>query len=227
MPNFVHENIGTEGCKVLTTMWVGQMTLLVTCGFTMALYRLLCLKGKRFEVKYFVASTLVLESLTLAIFYSTINEIGWETNEAYKYCIDYQPTEVKIPVQKLERGRNIYMILNRSAALALTMSEFGMYLYMVWYLLNWDKRNHEKKIITASMRQARKEKNILTLKGQICTFITKAGLLISALIVLWSGHQIFEKSVTPFFVIVPHSAITFSQILSSHELRRYVKSKFD
>ena len=113
------------------------------------------------------------------------------------------------------------MILNRSAALALTMSEFGMYLYMVWYLLNWDKRNHEKKIITASMRQARKEKNILTLKGQICTFITKAGLLIGALIVLWSGHQIFEKSVTPF------SAITFSQILSSHELRRYVKSKFD
>ena len=143
MPNFVHENIGTEGCKVLTTMWVGQMTLLVTCGFTMALYRLLCLKGKRFEVKYFVASTLVLESLTLATFYSTINEIGWETSGAYRYCTDYQPTERRVPVQNLEKGLNMKMLMNRSTMLALTISEFGMYAYMILYLWKWDERNHQ------------------------------------------------------------------------------------
>ena len=228
MPSLFHENIGTKGCQIWTTMWVVQITLLITCGFMMALYRLLCLKGKRFEVKYFIAATLALESLSLTTFYSAINEIGWETSPAYRYCIDYQPTERKIPVQNLEKGLNMKMLMNRSTMLALTISEFGMYAYMILYLWKWDERNHQKKIITNGMLKARKEKNALTLKGQICTFITKVSLVMSALIVLISGKLfVDEKSATPFVVIIPYSIISFSQILSSHELRRYVKSKFD
>ena len=226
MPSFFHENIGTKGCQFWTTMWVTNFTLLVICGFTMALYRLLCLKGKRFEVKYFIAATLAMESLSLTTFYSAINEVGWEKIGAYQYCIDYQPTERKIPVQNLEKGLNTKMLMNRSTMLALTISEFGMYAYMILYLWKWDERNHQKKIITSGMLKARKEKNVLTLKGQVCTFITKVSMVIAALIVLISG-QVFEKSATPFRVIISRSVISFSQILSSHELRRYVKSKFD
>ena len=228
MPSLFHEYIGTKGCQFWTTMWVTNFTLLITCGFTMALYRLLCLKGKRFEVKYFIAATLALESLSLITFYSVINETGWETSGAYRYCTDYQPTERKVPVQNLEKGLNMKMLMNRSTMFALTMTEFGMYAYMILYLWKWDERNHQKKIITSGMLKARKEKNTLTLKGQICSFITKVSMVIAAFIVLINGKSfVDEKSTTPFVFIIPNSVISLSQILSSHELRRYVKSKFD
>ena len=230
MPTFFHDNVHTNGCKFFATILIAQMTLTISCGFNMALYRLFSMKGKRFEVKYFIASTLALEFLFLSSFLSANEEIGWETRTAYRYCIDYQPNEMKTLGQTKYKSTNIKLLMNRSIGLALTIAEFGIYLCIIWDLWNTDQRHHQSKIITGKMLQKRKEKNVLTLKGQICTFITKVALLIAAMIVLISGRRIFsvdEKYATPFLIIVPYSVISFAQILSSHELKRYVKSKFD
>ena len=229
MPTWFNKYVSTEGCQFFATIWVTHTTLLITCGFVMALYRLTCMNGKRYGVKYFIVSTLALELLSIHANYSHTNTNGWETSAAYRYCIDYQLTEEKTSRQNPEKGMYSKMLIHRSTALALTISEFGIYLYILRNLWTTDKKNHKDKIITANMLKARKEKNVSTLKGQICIFITKAAIVIWALFMLFSGHRVFadEKSAAPFMLIIPYSIISFSQVLSSHEFRRYVNVKFE
>ena len=114
MPTLFHENFHTTGCQVFNTMVVTHMTLTISCGFNMALYRMFCMKGKRLEVKYFVASTLTLVFFVLITFFSINEDDGWETNVAYQYCTDFQTKEAENPQQIHDKGINMKKILTRS-----------------------------------------------------------------------------------------------------------------
>ena len=162
----------------------------------------------------------------LQVFLITNTVSNLESNPAYQFCMGQEipksvPTNTPYITDKILRARVVIMLLG------LVSSEFLIYLYILHDQQRHNDKHLQQKIINKVTFKNRKEKNIITLKGQICIFATKMATIILILITKILNLQLFNVNSYPFLTILSPFITAFAQILSSHEIRRYLMSKLN
>ena len=188
--------IGEKGCHA--SVWIVRSSFYwgIVCGFIMALYRLTCMKGKRYQVNYLIGV-----AFGLQIFLITNTVSNLESNAAYQFCMGREipksvPTNTPYITDKILRARVVIMLLG------LVSSEFLIYLYILHDQQRHNDKHLQQKIINKVTFKNRKEKNIITLKGQICIFATKMATIILILITKILNLQLFNVNSYPFLTIL-------------------------
>ena len=125
--------------------------------------------------KILVAELIFSASLisTIAVGYQMY---GWEKALDYQFCRDMGVEQVDIITKyNNEEFNNILYKTLRFAPLmtaqSLILAELLIYVWIIYHLWKQDKKNLEDKIITNHMRKQRNQKNVITLRGQILTFL--------------------------------------------------------
>ena len=105
---------------------------------------------------------------------------------------------------------------------ALVVGELVIYLKIMYDLWKHNKTFHEEGIISHQVRKHRNHKNVITLKGQILSFIVEmiSSSLIIAYLTLSSNDG---PSHIPIVMTFLHTIVSLSQFISSHDLKQHVK----
>ena len=229
------EFFGVEGCYFYTVSQVTYGSVLVIGGFGMAVFRLLCLKKRMMtkeERKATMNRILIAEVLiTLAIVFSIILgvvHVGWE--RAIFYCMGMDSLQGEIlaayagnisgkeftAMDKILRSTPIIL------AQGLIIGEVLIYAKIIRDLWRKDQEFVKKKIISFDQKQERNQKNLITLKGQIYSFVMEM-IMSTTMVVFLTIYPEMSPSLMPILWTVGGSLISVSHLLSSHELKRFLK----
>ena len=222
--------IGIKGCIGYTVLSCASLHWLANGGFLMALYRLLCLIGKPIEIK-----TLMMIGLSVA-FYVTTNVVvlynnftTWESSPIFAFCSANSSPNVNQFDGNNNTISNVRILraLNIFVSQVLLLAELCIYAYIVRDLWKHDQKYYRNKTITPQMLRMRKEKNVITLRGQITSFLIGSATVMFFLTTVFNSGMSDDPLYIPFVIVIVPSIVAISQLLTSHEMRRYVKSKFD
>ena len=86
VPTSFHETFGEQECIAYNLMFPTINIWGTICGFTMAVYRWTCMKGKRYEINYFIGIALGL--VTLFLMNAPFEP---KTSPGYQFCMGIQP----------------------------------------------------------------------------------------------------------------------------------------
>ena len=103
----------------------------------------------------------------------------------------------------------------------MVVGEMIIYIRLCYTLWNHDE-GMKNKISCDDLRQ-RKRKNIISLSGQVITFFVESLLSLYAIVF---SQNLIDVSILPILFITSTSIISVVQLWTSHELKRYIKSKF-
>ena len=229
---------GEKACYIF---WMANATYqwkLVTSGLGMAVYRVICFKclfKKHLNHKSMARKILAVEwivtvgaILTFATLFS-IN--GWERVPNYQECMDMGHQHVEtLQAYNMDEFNELvfkgFWVFLGLVIRSCVLLEFLIYLWMIYQLWNHDKENFKEKIITDQMRRDRNHKNIVTLKGQVITFLIE--IIYSIYVAVHNSQAHFaDASIRSISLIVGSTIISLVQILTSHEMMRFVKRHFD
>ena len=101
--------------------------------------------------------------------------------------------------------------------------EMIIYIRLCYVLWNHDEGMKDK-ISSDDLRQ-RKRKNIISLSGQVISFFVEFFISILPFATIFSQNLV-DTSLIPILFITSTSIISIGQLWTSHELKRYIKSKF-
>ena len=104
--------------------------------------------------------------------------------------------------------------------------ELVIYAWILYNLWKHDKKNHSEGIITEPMKRERNQKNVITIYGQVSSFLVETAFNIYTL-VQFSNLSLFEASLMPISQIVSSTIISTIQLATSHEMRRFLKNQFN
>ena len=76
------------------------------------------------------------------------------------------------------------------------------------------------------MKKERNQKNVITLYGQVLSFLVETAFNIYMLI-HFSNLSMFEASFMPISQVVASTIISVIQLVTSHEMRRFLKNQFN
>ena len=105
---------------------------------------------------------------------------------------------------------------------ALFVAEFVIYIRIVYKLWGNDQRMKDK--ISKDDFLQRKRKNVITLSGQCFSFFIEF-LTSLFMIIQIAINDLGDTSVMPIVIITSSCIISMSQLWTSHESRRFIKSK--
>ena len=209
-------------------------------GLGMAAYRLICfhyLFKKKLNTKKIARYILLIElgiSLVMislsVLMYTTF---GWEQALFYQFCMNEGPEEVSTIHEYTQHGERYDKSLLLGLRLVLCIfgqafliAEMTIYAWILFNLWKHDKEHHSNGIITDSMKKERQQKNVITLYGQISTFIVETVFNFYIMIHL-SNLSMIEASFMPISQIVVSTIISVIQMVTSHEMRRFLKYTFN
>ena len=104
--------------------------------------------------------------------------------------------------------------------------DFTVYLWIISQLWKHNRENFKEKVITEDMRIERNQKNIITLKGQIVTFMIEFAYGIFSFF-LANNLSFADPSVIVITKIVGSTTISVVQLFASHEMKRFIRSHFN
>ena len=227
-----------NACYVFWTANQVHRCNLVTSGLGKAIYRFLCFQNvlkRNINTKAMARKILVAELIFSASLISTnavgYQMFGWEKALDYQFCRDMGVEQVEIITKyNNEEFNNILYKTLRFAPLmtaqSLILAELLIYVWIIYHLWKQDKKNLEDKIITNHMRKQRNQKNVITLRGQILTFLIELAYSIYIAIHA-SDFSLVDPSVMVISLIIASSTISVVQLLSSHEMMRFIRSSFN
>ena len=212
---------------------------LVTSGLGMAIYRLICFKflfKRNLNTKSIARKTMALEwmvvvgaMLTMATLFSMY---GWEKSINYQECMDMGHEQVQtLQAYNIDDyngflyyvGIRVFIWLFGRSFILL---ELLIYLWMIYDLWKHDERSFKEKLITDQMRKERNHKNVITLRGQVITFLFE--ILFSVYSATHSlNADLVDASAYSIALIIGSTIISLVQILTSHEMVRFVKRHFN
>ena len=166
--------------------------------------------------------------VTLATLFSMY---GWEKAPNYQFCKDIGHEQVEtLRNYKIDDYNNLVYMGTRVflglVARSCILLEFLIYLWMIYHLWKHDEQNFKEKIITDQMRRTRNHKNVITLRGQVITFLIE--IMYSIYLVFHNAQADFvDASFTSISLIIVSTILSLVQILSSHEMMRFVKRHFN
>ena len=210
-------------------------------GLGMAAYRLICfhyLFKKELNTKKIAKSILLIELgisiLMLSLSAMMYTTFGWEQALFYQFCMNEGIDEVKTiqeytSNQSQSHDKTLLLGLRFFLGIfgqAFLIAEMTIYAWILYNLWKHDKENHSNGIITDTMKKERRQKNVITLCGQISTFIVETAFNFYTLIHL-SNLSMIEASFLPISQIVVSTIISIIQLVTSHEMRRFLKYKFN
>ena len=232
---------GQEACHVF---WFANMiyTLkMVTSGIGMAIYRLVCFNNlfkkhfnnKQIGKKIMTAEWMFIVGMTLIKMFDHTMIRGWEKALLHKYCMNIGQEYV----HTLQEYKNItknntnifYKILRFAPNLVcqiLIFVELFIYLKLIYQLWKQDIINRRDKVITEDARKQRHKKNVITLRGQVITFVIEFVYGIN-LIIYNSKKSFVDPSTVVINKIIGSTVISLIQLLTSHEMKRFLKDLFN
>ena len=106
----------------------------------------------------------------------------------------------------------------------MVVGEMIIYIRLCYTLWNHDE-GMKNKITFDDLRQ-RKRKNIISLSGQVITFFVEFLISMHLIVINQNLFDLSDVSIFPILFITSTSIISVVQLWTSHELKRYIKSKF-
>ena len=232
--------VGRMGCQFYWGVNITFQSLMVNSGVGMAIYRLICFQNlfkKHLNTKKII-KTILLAELALLIFMITFSAFiyttfGWEKALFYQFCMNLGTAEV----DTLHKYTHENTILDPSYlkwvrfvlylyGQGLFVAELAIYAWILFNLWKHDKRNHLEGIITEPMKKERNQKNVITLYGQVTSFLVETAFNIYSMVHI-SNLSMFEASFMFIFQIVASTIISAIQLATSHEMRRFLKNRFN
>ena len=231
----IHEYFGVEGCYFFWTVNSIYLVQLAVGGIGLAVFRLICfhyLFVKEINVNQLMKRVLICEKALAVVCFSMLTSgvmlNGWETAILYQFCMNLGPIHAKVLHDYEDREYNDLLVNSLRAGAVflrqvLIIGEFGIYLWLIYHLRLHDKQIHQTGIITATMVLERKRKNVITLYGQITSFVVEIVLSIYIIIHVSVNQSIVDPSVFPISNIGSFTIIALAQFLTSHDMRRFVR----
>ena len=156
---------------------------------------------------------------------------GWENAVNYQFCMDMEKMEVEalLRYKNLLTEFDLAMILRLGIGVVISLmliGELTIYVGIAYYLWNHDKRSQLNKTITVTMRKERNQKNVITLGGQAFAFFVE---IITAVYVMFHMKytNLTDPSTMSIVILTTNSIVSLSQLVSSHELKRYLKTEWN
>ena len=228
------EIFGKKACYVF---WLAEFTYkwkLVTSGTGMAVYRLLCLKyifkrnlNTKSMARKIQAAEIIVTLTAILTMVALYNMYGWEKEVTYQQCMDlgHKQVETLQQYKTKEYDDLIYKVLRAFLGLIIRcfiLLEFVIYLWIMYHLWKHDERSFKEKVISNHMRNERNHKNIITLRGQMTTFLIE--IIYSIYLAMHNFNPDFtDASVKSISLIIVSTIVSVVQILTSHEMMRFVR----
>ena len=228
------EIFGKKACYVF---WLANFTYvwkLVTSGTGMAVYRLFCLKyifKRNLNTKSMARKIQTAEAIVtlgaILISVTMFNMYGWEKAVNYQECMDLGHEQVETLQQYKNKEYDDLIYKGSRAFLGLVarcfiLLEFLIYLWIIYHLWKHDEQSCKEKVISNHMRKERNHKNIITLKGQMITFLIE--ITYSIYLAMHNFNPDFaDASVKSISLIIASTIVSIVQILTSHEMMRFVR----
>ena len=108
----------------------------------------------------------------------------------------------------------------------LVLAEMLIYLWIIYHLWKHDKKNFEDKVITEHMRKERNQKNVITLQGQIYTFLIEISYSVY-ISIHGRNFSLVDPSAMVLSLITGSTIASVIQLLFSHEMMRFVRKYFN
>ena len=229
--------VGTKGCYFYWIIHLALSQLLSVGGFGMAVFRLFCLGNlfvdkefKRTMAKKILIAEMILTIGIILLGFLSAEVLGVEVYIFYQYCTNQNPIHAKLMTAYTSNASmmdpSLAEIFLKIALVlifqALVVGELVIYLKIMYDLWKHNKTFHEEGIISHQVRKHRNHKNVITLKGQILSFIVEmiSSSLIIAYLTLSSNDG---PSHIPIVMTFLHTIVSLSQFISSHDLKQHVK----
>ena len=229
---------GEKSCYLFWAANVIYQWKLITSGLGMAIYRLICFKflfKRHLNTKSMARKTMTVEwivvggaMLTMATLFSMY---GWEKTPHYQECMDMGHEQVEtLGNYKIDSYNNVVYtglrVFLGLVARSFILLELLIYLWMIYHLWKHDERSLKEKIITDQMRRERNHKNVTTLRRQVISFLIE--IFYSIYLAFHNAQaDIADASVKSISLIIGSTIISLVQILTSHEMMRFVKRHFN
>ena len=229
---------GQKACHVFWTASMANSLKMVTSGTGMAVYRLLCFQflfKRDLDNKKMVKIVLIAEWILIIGMISMkvigFNMFGWDKAILHQYCMDIGNESAQTLFEyKMDHYNDpLYKILRFVPNLVihiLMIVELAIYLWIISQLWKHNRENFKEKVITEDMRIERNQKNIITLKGQIVTFMIEFAYGIFSFF-LANNLSFADPSVIVITKIVGSTTISVVQLFASHEMKRFIRSHFN
>ena len=207
----------------------------------MATYRLICFhdlfKRELLNTKIIAQMILLLElavTVIILLLYGLMYSfIGWEKAMFFQFCMNLGTTEVNTILEYThqesqldESVLKVWRIICHMSGQALFIAEFAIYAWILFNLWKHNKENHKSGIITETMKNDRNQKNVITLYGQIMSFLFETASNIYLLVHV-TTFSTAEVSFLPITQIVGSTAISIIQLATSHEMCQFLKNLFN
>ena len=228
------EIFGKKACYVF---WLANFTFvwkLVTSGTGMAVYRLFCLRyifkrnlNTRSMARKIQTAEAIVTLGAILISVTLFNMYGWEKAVNYQECMDLghkqvetlQEYKIKEYDDLIYKGSRAFLGL---VARCFILLEFLIYLWIIYHLWKHNEQSCKEKVISNHMRKERNHKNIITLKGQMMTFLIE--ITYSIYLAMHNFNPDFaDASVKSISLIIASTIVSIVQILTSHEMMRFVR----
>ena len=206
----IHEYFGVKGCYFFWSVNSMYLVQLAVGGIGMAALRLICfhyLFKKEINANQLMKSVLICEKVLaivcLSMLASGVLLNGWETAILYQFCMNLGTVQAKVLHDYADREYNHFLVnsLRVGAVIfgqLIIIGELVIYLWLIYHLRMHDKQKHQQGIITSSMVYERKRKNVITLYGQITSFVVEIVLSIYIMIHVSVNQSIVDPSVFPY-----------------------------
>ena len=165
--------------------------------------------------------------LSTNILFLGVQMTGWEQTAMYQFCMNYSSEKANILNNYQDYPyHNLGKFLRSTAVFicqCLILGEVFIYCRIVYCLTKKNESMQSEGLITKNMQHQRYKKNVITLSGQIITFIVE---ILCSIFILFQViyFDLTDPSLMPLLVITVSSIISGTQFVSSPELRRYVTS---
>ena len=225
---------GQRACQYFWTTTQIYTWKMATSGMGMAVYRFLCyqyLFKRKLNTKSMARKILLVEWLLIAgMILSTVtcyNMFGWEKAVYYQFCMDIGHDQVETLHQhKIEDYNDlvwkfIFAFLGFTGRFCMLL-ELVIYFWLIYRLWKQDEENYKDKVITDDTRKERKHKNVVTLRGQVLTFVIEMSC--SIYIAIHNSDPAFvDASTKSISLVICSTIISVVQILTSNEMMRFVR----
>ena len=120
---------------------------------------------------------------------------------------------------------NLLRLSYVTTAQTFIVAELCIYTYLFNKLRRADQQFVKSKVITEQIRLERKEKNVIRLSGQASCFVIEMLGSISNQIIAYNIPS-HASHLIPIIWIIASTLVSVCLFISSHEIKRYVKSKW-
>ena len=158
---------------------------------------------------------------------------GWEKAILHQFCMNNGQKFVET-LYRYKNDNNYNTTLLKTVGIflpngilqILMIVELFIYLKLIYQLWKQDIINRRDKVITEDTRKQRHKKNVITLRGQVITFVIEFVYGIN-LIIYNSKKSFVDPSTVVINKIIGSTVISLIQLLTSHEMKRFLKDLFN